>query len=74
MKNSDAPSGTAIEMAETMAKASGRLKEEIAFHSVRAGDIPSSHTVIFGAAGERMENHAPRIQLGMLRQRRLVMR
>ena len=51
----DAPSGTAIEMAETMAKASGRPKEEIAFHSVRAGDIPSSHTVIFGAAGERME-------------------
>ena len=42
-------------MAETMAKASGRPKEEIAFHSVRAGDIPSSHTVIFGAAGERME-------------------
>lgn len=51
----DAPSGTAIEMAETMAKASDRSKDEIAFHSVRAGDIPSSHTVIFGAAGERME-------------------
>ena len=51
----DAPSGTAIEMAETMSKASERSKDEIAFHSVRAGDIPSSHTVIFGAAGERME-------------------
>ena len=51
----DTPSGTAIEMAETMAKVSDRSKDEIAFHSVRAGDIPSSHTVIFGAAGERME-------------------
>ncbi len=51
----DAPSGTAIEMAETMATASGKTKDEITFHSVRAGDIPSSHTVIFGANGERME-------------------
>ncbi len=51
----DAPSGTAIEMAETMAAASGRPKNEITFHSVRAGTIPSSHTVIFGAKGERME-------------------
>ena len=51
----DAPSGTAIEMAEAIAGASDIPKEKITFHSVRAGDIPSSHTVIFGAKGERME-------------------
>ena len=51
----DAPSGTAIEMAAVMDKAAGREAGKIAFHSVRAGDIPSSHTVIFGAMGERLE-------------------
>lgn len=53
----DAPSGTAKEMAEAMAAAVGRdsYDELVKFHSVRAGDISSSHTVIFGCMGERLE-------------------
>jgi len=67
----DAPSGTALEMGEmlagTMGKelreaatfgregASPREKGTIGFHSVRAGNIVSSHTVIFGGQGERIE-------------------
>lgn len=54
-RKADAPSGTAIEMAGAMAKAADKPVGEIEFHSVRAGDIPSSHTVIFGAMGERLE-------------------
>lgn len=67
----DAPSGTAKELGEVMAEAMGERLEDIAvygregacprtpgsigYHSVRAGNIPSSHTVIFGFMGERME-------------------
>jgi len=53
----DAPSGTSIEMAETMAKATGNGNDldAVHFHSVRSGDISSSHTVIFGCLGERLE-------------------
>lgn len=50
----DAPSGTAKEMAHIIDKAAGK-KDLVTFHSVRAGDIPSSHTVIFGCMGERLE-------------------
>ncbi len=67
----DAPSGTSREMGEIMAKVLGKNLKEVAvygregeeprkegtigFHSVRAGDISSSHTVIFGLMGERLE-------------------
>ena len=67
----DAPSGTSKEMGETMAKALGKELSEIkvhgregvsprvpgtiGYHSLRAGNIPSSHTVFFGGMGERLE-------------------
>lgn len=67
----DAPSGTSKEMGEIMAHALGkelsdiavygregdspRKKGTIGYHSLRAGNIPSSHTVYFGAMGERLE-------------------
>lgn len=51
----DAPSGTALELAEEMADALRKPADSFAFHSVRAGDTPSSHKVIFGCMGEMME-------------------
>lgn len=67
----DAPSGTSREMGEIIASALGKELGEIAvygrrgadprkpgtigYHSVRAGNIPSSHTVFFGGMGERLE-------------------
>lgn len=51
----DAPSGTALELAEEMVQASGKTMDDIAFHSVRAGNTPSSHKVLFGCMGEIME-------------------
>lgn len=67
----DAPSGTSKEMGEIMARALGKELDEIAvygregasvrkpgsigYHSLRAGNIPSSHTVFFGGMGERLE-------------------
>lgn len=67
----DAPSGTSKEMGEIMARALGRELKDIAvygrqgeaprekgtigYHSLRAGNIPSSHTVYFGFMGERLE-------------------
>lgn len=52
----DAPSGTAIELAEEMASmAADKTYEDIAFHSVRAGNTPSTHRVIFGCMGEKLE-------------------
>ena len=52
----DAPSGTAIELAEEMAEQSpDKSYEDIAFHSVRAGNTPSTHRVIFGCMGEKLE-------------------
>ena len=67
----DAPSGTSKEMGEIMARALGKELEDIAvygregacprepgtigYHSLRAGNIPSSHTVFFGGMGERLE-------------------
>lgn len=67
----DAPSGTAREMGEVMAGALGKELCDIAvygregasprepgtigYHSLRAGNIPSSHTVYFGGMGERLE-------------------
>lgn len=67
----DAPSGTSREMGELMAKTLGKELKDIAvygregtsprepgtigYHSLRAGNIPSSHTVYFGGMGERLE-------------------
>lgn len=67
----DAPSGTSLEMGETIAQAMGldfeksiqygkegrgiREDDKIVYHSIRSGDISSSHKVIFGLMGERME-------------------
>lgn len=65
----DSPSGTAKEMGQIVAKVreeqfneiakygrDGKREEnEIGFHSVRAGDISSTHTVVFGLMGERLE-------------------
>lgn len=52
----DAPSGTAIELAEEMAECAPDKKyEDIKIHSVRAGNTPSTHRVIFGCMGEKME-------------------
>lgn len=67
----DAPSGTSKEMGEIMAHALGKELKDIAiygregatprvpgtigYHSLRAGNIPSSHTVYFGGMGERLE-------------------
>ena len=52
----DAPSGTAIELAEEMAeKAPDKSMDDIPYHSVRAGNTPSEHRVIFGCMGEKME-------------------
>ncbi|MDR2892799.1 MAG: 4-hydroxy-tetrahydrodipicolinate reductase [Deltaproteobacteria bacterium] len=67
----DAPSGTSKEMGHLLAEAMGkeigdlavygregsgvRKPGSIGYHSVRAGSTPSSHIVIFGCAGERLE-------------------
>ena len=51
----DAPSGTALELAEEIIEKSDKKKDDITFHSVRAGDTPSSHKVLFGCMGEMME-------------------
>lgn len=52
----DAPSGTAKEMAQEMAdgmKDGGY--DDITFHSLRAGNTPSSHHVVFGCQGEMFQ-------------------
>lgn len=52
----DAPSGTAKELAEEMAEAApDKTYDDICFHSIRAGNTPSTHRVIFGCMGEKME-------------------
>ncbi len=49
----DAPSGTALTMAEILAgHHSGRMPE---IHSMRTGDIVGEHTVVLAGAGERIE-------------------
>lgn len=67
----DAPSGTSKELGHAVARGLGKKLDDIAtfgrygsgvrtpgtigYSSVRAGDISSSHTVIFGFRGERLE-------------------
>src|SRR4029078_951982 len=66
----DAPSGTALALADSAAKARGldphadtltgrpgqakRREGEIGIASIRAGDIVGSHTVLFAGTGERL--------------------
>ncbi|HET7587446.1 MAG TPA: 4-hydroxy-tetrahydrodipicolinate reductase [Gammaproteobacteria bacterium] len=67
----DAPSGSALRLGETIAAARGTTLEQsgafgrhggqpresgsIGFASLRGGDVPGDHTVIFAANGERLE-------------------
>lgn len=67
----DAPSGTSKELGHAIARGLGKNWDDIAtfgrqgeavrkpgtigYHSVRAGDISSSHSVMFGFKGERLE-------------------
>lgn len=65
----DAPSGTALTLAEIAAQAIGssqfihgrhgavgeRPKGEIGLHALRTGDNPGEHTVVFGLMGECLE-------------------
>jgi 4-hydroxy-tetrahydrodipicolinate reductase len=65
----DAPSGTALRLAEIVANAIGsdrlvhgrhgqlgeRPKGEIGLHALRTGDNPGEHTVVFGLMGECLE-------------------
>lgn len=65
----DAPSGTALRLAEIAADAIGstrfahgregvigeRPKGEIGLHALRTGDNPGEHTVVFGLMGECLE-------------------
>lgn len=67
-RKKDAPSGTAREAADIIAKVSGidemvygrdgvvgERGKEIGIHSVRAGDVVGEHTVIFAGRKERLE-------------------
>ena len=70
-KKVDAPSGTSKVMGRIIAEGlqvdwdekarfgrggvGRRGEQEITYHSVRSGNLPSSHTVIFGMDGERIE-------------------
>jgi 4-hydroxy-tetrahydrodipicolinate reductase len=65
----DAPSGTAVRLAEVAGEAAGisrfvhgrsglvgeRPRQEIGIHAVRGGDVPGDHTVIFSLMGETLE-------------------
>jgi len=53
----DAPSGTALRLAEIVREArdSDRTQAEIDIHALRIGDSPGEHTVIFGFLGETLE-------------------
>jgi 4-hydroxy-tetrahydrodipicolinate reductase len=65
----DAPSGTALKLGEVVAgvlksndfvfgrkgDTGERPARQIAYHSIRGGDIVGEHTVVFAGAGERVE-------------------
>jgi len=50
----DAPSGTALQMGDVIAKAI-KTAQSPHFASIRAGDIVGDHTVVFAVPGERIE-------------------
>ena len=51
----DAPSGTALRIAESLRKQSGIELGEAQIHSLRSGDVIGEHTVEFGGPGERIK-------------------
>lgn len=63
----DVPSGTALEMARIMGSRAGKRvvlgrtggagarADEIVIHSLRVGDVPGTHTVVFSLKGETLE-------------------
>jgi 4-hydroxy-tetrahydrodipicolinate reductase len=51
-KKRDAPSGTALRMADLIEQKTGRRPK---IHSIRAGEIVGDHIVIFAGPGERIE-------------------
>jgi 4-hydroxy-tetrahydrodipicolinate reductase len=65
----DAPSGTALRFGQIIAdlmaidehrhgrsgRPGPRPREEIGYHSIRAGDNPGEHTIVFGMLGETLE-------------------
>ena len=67
----DAPSGTSKVMGQIIARELGvdwaesarfgragtgiRGEKELTYHSIRSGNLSSTHTVIFGLEGERLE-------------------
>jgi 4-hydroxy-tetrahydrodipicolinate reductase len=51
----DAPSGTAHTLAQILARSRQGAASSIGVHSLRGGDVVGDHTVIFAAAGERLE-------------------
>lgn len=58
----DAPSGTSLEMREVLKKA--LPDKNVNIHSIRGGDVPSTHKIIFNLLGERLEitHHATNFQ------------
>ncbi len=69
VKKKDAPSGTALRLAEIISRETGfttlthgreglvgeRPRAEIGMHALRTGDNPGEHTVVFGLMGECLE-------------------
>lgn len=73
----DAPSGTALRLAEAVARASGR--GSVPVHSVRLPGLVAHHEVIFGNAGETLtikhdtvsrDSFAPGVRMAVLTARR----
>jgi 4-hydroxy-tetrahydrodipicolinate reductase len=48
----DVPSGTALELARIVGAATGR---KVQVHSLRVGDVPGKHTIVFALKGETLE-------------------
>lgn len=48
----DAPSGTALKLAETLAKARGISVDEVPCESERRGEVPGDHTISFSSENE----------------------
>lgn len=51
----DAPSGTALRIAESLRKQAGIELAEDQIHSLRSGDVIGEHSVEFGGPGERIK-------------------
>jgi 4-hydroxy-tetrahydrodipicolinate reductase len=53
----DAPSGTAIELRETLGSVGGARRPDgaVSTHSIRAGTVPGTHRVILSGEGETLE-------------------